>query len=151
MSMGKKNPGRGLAALAAAGALALGVGLAGCGGGTLKDGTYTGQSQTVGEATDEDSGYGVVQLTIKDGKITDCTYQTYEVDGTLKDENYGQSLSGNQDKYNKAQKAVSACAEYAKQLVETGDENQVDVISGATNNYNEFLDAVDDALAQARS
>lgn len=143
---------RRLAALGAAGILAAGVALAGCGtGGALKDGAYTGQSAQVGEATDEDSGYGVVQLTVKDGSITDCTYQTYEVDGTLKDENYGKSLSGNDDKYKKAQKAVQACDEYAKQLVEKGDVDDVDVISGATNNYNEFVDAVDDALAQARS
>ena len=128
------------------------LGLAACGGsGALQDGTYTGQSSEFpGEAADG-AGYGVVQVTIADGAITDCTFETYELDGTLKDENYGVSLSGNQNKYTKAQNAVNACPEYAKALVETGDPNEVDAISGATVNYEQFLEAVDDALAKARA
>ena len=128
------------------------LGLAACGGsGELQDGTYTGQSSNFeGEAADG-AGYGVVKLTIKDGAIADCTFETYELDGTLKDENYGVSLSGNQNKYTKAQNAVKACPEYAKALVEAGDASNIDVISGATVNHDQFVEAVDDALAQARA
>ena len=38
---------------------------------------------------------------------------------------------------------------YAGQLVETGDVEKIDVISGATYNYNDFKDAVRDALRKA--
>ena len=127
-------------------------GLAACGGGgDLKDGTYTGQSSNFeGDAVDG-AGYGVVTLTIKDGAITDCTFETYELDGNKKDESYGVSLSGNQNKYTKAQNAVKACPEYAKALVEAGSLDGVDTISGATVNYDQFCEAVDDTLAQARA
>lgn len=143
--------------------LACGLMLAGCGGGSksYKDGTYTGQSEVytasdlgIEDEDDEDeaaNGYGVVELTIKDNAITACTFTTYEEDGTLKDENYGM-IDGeikNRDYYNKAQKANQACEKYAQQLVESGDVDDVDVISGATINYHNFVDAVDDALSQA--
>ncbi len=141
-----------LTAIAALMALAVGCfGLTACGGsGTLNDGTYTGQSEMHDEEA-QASGYGVATVTIKDGEITDCTFETYELDGTLKDENYGVSLSGNENKYKEAQAAVEAASEYAKQLVEKGSVDDVDVISGATVNLTEFQEAVDDALAQARS
>lgn len=128
------------------------LGLAACGGSDeLQDGTYTGQSSVFeGDAVDG-AGYGVVELTIEDGAITACTFQTYEPDGTLKDENYGRSLSDNPNKYQKAQTAVAACEEYAAALVEAGDIDDVDVISGATFNYEQFQEAVDDALSQARA
>ncbi len=131
--------------------------LTGCGSSaTYKDGTYTGKSE-IHENQDDDgndagNGYGVVEITIKDGKITDCTYQTFEPDGTLKDENYGkkQGNVANRDYYNKAQKALAACDEYAKQLVENGQLDGIDAISGATINYDEFVEAVDNALSQAQ-
>ncbi|MDO4890970.1 MAG: FMN-binding protein [Coriobacteriaceae bacterium] len=128
------------------------LGLSACGGGgELKDGTYTGQSSNFeGDAVDG-AGYGVATITIKDGAITDCTFETYELDGNKKDENYGVSLSGNQNKYTKAQNAVKACPEYAKALVEAGSLDGVDTISGATVNYDQFCEAVDDAMAQARA
>lgn len=128
--------------------------LAGCGGSaSYKDGTYTGQSAMYeGEDDGSGAGYGVVKLTIKDNKITACEYDTYELDGTLKDENYGKKDGevANQDFYNRAQRAVRAVPMYAEKLVETGDLSKVDGISGATISYNEFKEAVTDALNQAK-
>ena len=128
------------------------LGLSACGGGgQVKDGAYTGQStEFEGDAVDG-AGYGVATITIKDGVITDCTFETFELDGNKKDENYGISLSGNKNKYTKAQNAVNACPEYAKALVEAGSLDGVDVISGATVNADQFREAVEDALAQARA
>ena len=128
--------------------------LTGCDGGvTYKDGTYTGQSEVheSEDGTDNGNGYGVVTITIKDGAISECEYKTYEVDGTLKDENYGMEDGriANKDYYNKAQKANAACAEYASMLVQNGQLEGIDSISGATINYNEFVEAVENALAQA--
>ena len=128
------------------------LGMAACsGGGELKDGTYTGQStEFEGDAVDG-AGYGVATITIKDGEIVDCTFETFELDGNKKDENYGVSLSGNKNKYTKAQNAVKACPEYAESLVKAGSLDGVDTISGATVNYDQFREAVEDALAQARA
>ena len=126
-----------------------------CGGGSgnYKDGTYEGRSQihTNDEEEGSGDGYGVVNITIKDNKITACTFKTYEEDGTLKDSNYGKVRGqvANADYYNKAQKALKAADEYAKQLVEAGSLDGVDAISGATINFEEFNEAVQDALDKA--
>ena len=134
--------------------LALSMLLSACGSKTYKDGTYTGQSAVFeGDEDGNGDGYGVVTLTIKDNQITDCTFLTYEPDGTLKDENYGK-VNGevmNQDYYNKAQKAVQGSAQYATLFLESGSLNptDVDAISGATFSYDQFVDAVFDALKQA--
>ena len=129
--------------------------LAGCGGKKVsyKDGTYEAQSSVFenDDGTDDGNGYGVVSLTIKDGKISDCTFTTYEADGTLKDEEYGKEGGriANKDYYNKAQKANAACAEYASMLVQNGQLDGIDSISGATINYNEFKEAVETVLKEA--
>ena len=141
------------AALAAALAACM---LTGCGGKKVsyKDGTYEAQSSVYenDDGTDDGNGYGVVTLTIEGGKISDCTFVTYEADGTLKDEDYGKEDGriANKDYYNKAQKANAACAEYASMLVQNGQLDGIDSISGATINYNEFKEAVELALKEAQ-
>ena len=136
-------------------AAVLALALTGCGAKTYADGTYTAQSQEyVNDDEDETAGngYGVVTLTITDGKISACEFKTYELDGTQKDEDYGKENGevANKDFYNKAQKALAACDKYAQALVEAGDLAGVDAISGATVNYNEFREAVGEALKQAQ-
>ena len=114
----------------------------------LNDGTYTGRSAD--RQADEDgqgAGYGEVEITVKDNKITACTFKTYELDGTLKDENYGADLT--KENRMKAQKAVQAADKYAQMIVDTGDIDSVDAISGATINYDEFKEAVINALEKA--
>ena len=145
---------------AAAGAVVLSMALAGCGGGSSKavsynDGTYEVKSE-VHESLDESgedtgNGYGVVSITIKDGVITDCKFDTYEPDGTYKDDQYGmkEGAVANRDYYNKAQKANAAREEYASMLVANGSLDGIDAISGATINFEEFTEAVEDALSQA--
>ena len=141
------------AALAAALAACM---LTGCSGKKVsyKDGTYEAQSSVFenDDGTDDGNGYGVVTLTIEGGKISDCTFITYEADGTLKDEDYGKEDGriANKDYYNKAQKANAACAEYASMLVQNGQLDGIDSISGATINYNEFKEAVELALKEAQ-
>ncbi|MBR1393360.1 MAG: FMN-binding protein [Ruminococcus sp.] len=135
-------------------ALALTLSLSGCGSKTYKDGTYTGRSAEYINEDENDlagNGYGIAEITIEGGKITACTFTTYELDGTVKDEDYGKEGGEikNRDFYNKAQKARAACAVYAEELVKKGSAQEVDAVSGATVNYNEFLEAVGAALAQA--
>ena len=128
--------------------------LSGCGGAaSYADGTYEGRSEMYedNEGGDGD-GYGVVSLTIAGGVITDCAFSTFQLSGDPKDAEYGKEggIIANQDYYNKAQRAVQACDQYAQELVEAGELKGVDAISGATINYNQFQDAVKDALAQAK-
>ena len=106
---------------AAAGAALL---LAGCGGGTLKDGTYTAQSSMYESLEDEEDeggeGYGIVSITVKDNTITACEFTTYMPDGTVKDEEYGKKNGeiANQDYYNKAPKNKSRrkCISYMSSM-----------------------------------
>ena len=132
-------------------------GLTACGDKNVsyQDGTYEGKSSvyTSEDGSDDNNGYGEVSITIKDGAVTACTYQTYEPDGTLKDESYGMEGGkiANRDYYNKAQKAVAACEEYASQLVQSGSAKDVDAITGATINHDLFREAVDDALSGAKA
>ena len=129
----------------------------GCGGSgkakSWKDGTYEGQSSVFEneDGSEEGNGYGVATVTIKDGKIADCTFQTFEPDGTPKGEDYGKAdgAVANKDYYNKAQKAVAACDEYATMLVGNGQLEGIDAISGATINYGQFKEAVNLALKEA--
>ena len=128
--------------------------LAGCSGSaSYTDGTYEGKSELFEDNEDGDGeGYGVVSLTISGGVITDCSFSTFQLNGEPKDTEYGKEggVIANQDYYNKAQRAVQACDQYAQQLVETGSLKDVDAVSGATINYNQFQDAVTDALNQAK-
>ena len=129
--------------------------LAGCGSSAVSynDGTYEARSaEYINEDGSEDgNGYGIVKVTIKDGAISECSFTTYELDGTPKGEDYGKKSGSvaNKDFYNKAQKAVGACEKYAEQLVLAGNIDGVDAISGATINYSQFVEAADAALAQA--
>lgn len=106
----------------------------------LKDGVYSAKSKVV----DEKGGYGHVELTVKDGKITACDYKTYQEDGTLKDESYGEGLA--EALYELAQKCNESRDQYAAELVEKQKIGEVDAISGATSNHKMFVDAVKIAL-----
>ena len=138
-------------------ALMFALALAGCGGkASYKDGTYTAQSSVfvAEDNSDEESGngYGVVTITIKDNVITDCKFEMYMEDGTLKDEDYGKKNGeiANEGFYKMAQNAVAAGQSYAQMLKESGSLKGVDAISGATISYGQFTEAVEEALAQAK-
>ncbi len=138
--------------IAALAALMCAAALTGCGSKTYKDGTYTGRSSEFQEdAEGGGSGYGTVSLTISGGKITACTFETFELDGTPKGEDYGKEGGEikNRDFYNKAQKANAARAVYAEELVNKGSIDQVDAVSGATINFDQFTEAVAVALSEA--
>lgn len=112
------------------------------------DGTYTGKSSDFEEdESGNGAGYGEVTITVKDNKITECTFRMYELDGTLKDENYGADLS--RENRLKAQKAVQSADKYSSAIIGKSSADEVDVISGATISCNEFKEAVNDALKKA--
>lgn len=128
-------------------------GFSGCGSKTYKDGTYTARSAEYisDDGTEDGNGYGEVEITVSGGSISEVSFKTYELDGTLKDENYGKEDGEikNKDFYNKAQRARLACDNYASQLKAKGSLDEVDAVSGATVNFSEFKEAVTAALKQA--
>ena len=122
--------------------------ITGCGGSVkLADGSYEGTSSvyTNPDGSDAGNGYGVVKITVK--------VKTYEPDGKEKDSEYGkkQGNVANRDFYNKAQKAVKACDEYADLLVQSGNPDDIDAISGATINHDQFVEAAKIALDSAKA
>jgi major membrane immunogen (membrane-anchored lipoprotein) len=119
---------------------------AACGKSAYKDGVYSGIS-----SPDDTGAYGEVSLTVAGGKITVCRFLTWQKDGSVKDENYGK-VNGeisNADFYNKAQLAVRAMDQYARELIEKQALNKIDAVSGATIAYNQFTEAVVNALEAA--
>jgi major membrane immunogen (membrane-anchored lipoprotein) len=118
----------------------------GCGKQNYADGTYTGKS-----GPDDDGALGEVTLTIAGGKISACVFVTRQKDGSVKDQHYGK-INGeisNQSYYEKAQLAVEAMKKYAADLGRTGSLDGVEAVSGATISYNQFTEAVEEALEQA--
>lgn len=122
----------------------------GCANDTIsyKDGIYTGKS-----GKDDRGAYGEVKLTIKDNKLVDCQFITYKNDGTIKDESYGKinGAISNQDYYDKAQLAVQAMQKYADQLIAKQKLSGVDGITGATISFDQFKEAVTEALSAAKA
>lgn len=131
--------------------LSLGLVLVACGGDkkeeapsvSYKDGTYQGES-----AKDERGGLVKVDISVKDNKIESCKMQNIDGDGKEKDESYGQSQ--NEGLYKIAQQAVNFSKSYPDRLVEKGNPEGVDVISGATETYKQFIEACNNALADAK-
>ncbi|MDR0583996.1 MAG: FMN-binding protein [Treponema sp.] len=129
------------------GLLLAGLLLAGCGKAALRDGVYAGRS---GE--DDTGAWGEVSITISEGKVASCEFVTMQKDGTVKGEDYGK-VNGeisNADFYARAQLAVRAMRQYAAAYARTGDLKEVEAVSGATIAYNQFLEAVEDALERAK-
>jgi major membrane immunogen (membrane-anchored lipoprotein) len=128
-----------------------GLGLAlvlGCtGAGALADGSWTGES-----GRDEQGAYGVVTILVKEGKIDSCGFLTYQKDGSVKAEDYGK-INGeisNADFYARAQLAVRAMKQYENQYNEAKSLDAVQAVSGATIAYDQFREAVEEALEKAR-
>ena len=101
-----------------------------------KDGVY----KAVSGIKDDWGGNAEVTITVKDGKITDCEFLSYEKDGTLKGEDYG-----------KTDGVIKNAEKYGPKLVETQQLDKVDAIAGATVSYELFENVVGIALKQAKA
>ena len=113
---------------------------------TANDGIYT-----VDSSRDDKLGYSTLTLTIEDHKITQAEFTGIDLFGKIKNEDYGSLISGKDSSdYKKAQIAVKANSEYAKQLVNLQSLEKVDAISGATISYNQFVEVVNKAIDEAK-
>jgi len=146
-----KHYGKIMGVVLAVGAFAVCLAICGCssGGtqsaaGSLKDGSYIGQSSVLDANVDGD-GYVVVSIKVADGKLADASFEAYEPDGTLKDKDYGKDGAY----YAVAQKALSAGDDYLEQFKTTGDPQSIDAVSGATYLHDMFVEAAQGALDEA--
>ena len=97
------------------------------------------------------AGHGEVTITIKDNKIVECVFKTFDSDGVEKDRAYIDTLE--KDERNTAYNVYRVNAALSEAIVKNNDlKNQelVDVATGATTSYNEFIDAVQNALDKAK-
>ena len=85
---------------------------------------------------------------VKDGTITKVVHTGIDKEGKAKDESYGAGKSEAAQK--KAQVAYKAIGSYASQLEEKKDLAKVDAITGATISYDQFKEAVEKAVEEAK-
>ena len=109
----------------------------------LKDGTYTGKS-----SEDDYGGRIEVTITVTDGKISDTVVKNLQKDGTEKGEDYGKEAG--EEGHKAAQMTLEASQDYGKELTEKGKVEEVEAVSGATQSYNQFVEAANDAINQAK-
>lgn len=110
---------------------------------TAKDGVWKGES-----SAHEKIGKSVVEITIKDHKITQVVHTGVDKMGNVKDEHYGEGKDETHVK--RAQLALKAIKSYGAQLQERGELGKVDAISGATISYQQFNEAAKAAIEQAK-
>ena len=112
-----------------------------------KDGVY----KSFANIKDDWGGTAEVEIKIKEGKIVECTFLSYEKNGNLKGPEYGKvdGVIKNVGLYKIAQASILRAAEYGQKLIETQNIDDVDVIAGASISYKLFKDAVENALQGA--
>ncbi|MDR0504483.1 MAG: FMN-binding protein [Bifidobacteriaceae bacterium] len=114
----------------------------------LLDGVFEGVS-----SPDEEGAIGHISVTVAGGRVTEAQFTVVGADGKLKDQSYGLDSDGqiaNRNYYAKAQAAVAAFPVYARELVEVGYPQDVDVISGATWAHDQFVEAATQALQRSQ-
>lgn len=110
----------------------------------LKDGTFTGKSQSVYTA---EPYWGIVKLEVKNGLITDINFiiRDSALHETFNDA-YAKHFAGNEVYIQQTRNDWNGVKTYPQRLKEKQDINNVDVISGATWSYNIFKASVEQAL-----
>lgn len=109
----------------------------------LKDGTYTGKS-----SEDDFGGHMEVTITVADGKISDTEIKNLQKDGSEKGEDYGKEAG--EEGHKTAQMTLEASQTYGQELTEKGSVEEVEAVTGATQSYNQFVEAANDAINQAK-
>lgn len=109
----------------------------------LKDGTYTGKS-----SEDDYGGHMEVTITVADGKISNTEVKNLQKDGSEKGEDYGKEAG--EEGHKTAQMTLEASQGYGQELTEKGSVEEVEAVTGATQSYNQFVEAANDAINQAK-
>lgn len=113
-----------------------------------KDGIYHGYSRSI---YIYENFWGKVQLTIKNGKITDVEFQIIDQDkNEVFSETYERHYAGNYYYIEQCRKDWKGIQTYPKLLLEKQNINALDAITGATWSFNIFKDSVTIALREAK-
>ncbi len=118
------------------------ISFASCGEPSYKDGSYEGES-----ISSSNKHITKVNITLKDGVITECSAEFLDQNEKAKDEHYGEDMG--EANFVKAQTAVKGMVQYPDKMVEAGKLEMLEAVSGATISYKEFKNAVTDALSKA--
>ncbi|SHF56346.1 Major membrane immunogen, membrane-anchored lipoprotein [Caldanaerobius fijiensis DSM 17918] len=136
-----------IVAIALAGMLTTAV-LTGCSSksassGTYKDGTYKAEQSTF----DSHGWKGQIEITVKDGKITNVIYNEVNKDGVLKrnDQQYAEKMKA---KNNITPKEVDE--KLQQELIDKQDPAKVDTVTGATESSKTFKELATEALKNAK-
>ena len=113
----------------------------------LPDGDYNGRSPVIEDPEGIQSGSCEVDIEVKDGEVVRCEPVLYDPDGVRKDADYIEKLD--EEKREKVQFTIDAVVQYAKQLEDTGDADEVEPIEGAEIIYDQFKGAIEDILEKA--
>ena len=109
----------------------------------LKEGTYTGKS-----SEDDFGGHMEVTITVADGKISNTEVKNLQKYGSEKGEDYGKEAG--EEGHKTAQMTLEASQIYGQELTEKGSVEEVEAVTGATQSYNQFVEAANDAINQAK-
>lgn len=103
-----------------------------------EDGNFTAETQP-----DERGWKSVIDITVKDGKITEVDYDEFNEDGERKseDEEYAQSMEGAS-----GVAPADAYEQLEDALVNTQSPDQIDAVSGATGSSEAFKELAKEAL-----
>lgn len=105
--------------------------MVGCGSKAMQDGTYTAQDTKY----DVHGWKASVTITVSSGRISSAKFEYTAEDGTTKGGNtaYGEKMAAatgiTPDEY---------MAQYTKQLIDTQDAENIDVVTGATTSHKDF-------------
>ena len=117
--------------------------LAGCGGGSgLQDGYYTAQAQEFSHGWKE-----FVTIMVKGGEIVSVEYNAENASGFIKswDNAYMQTMLHSDGTYPNEYMRF-----YASQLLEDGQADGIDALTGATSSHSSFQKLAEAVLEQAR-
>lgn len=132
--------------LALSAVFALGI-LSGCGakensGSALKDGSYKAEASDF----DKNGWKPFVEITVKDGKISDTKFDYTNKDGKLKtqDADYNKKMKESKSGTN----PETYAPKLAKDLVEKQDPSKVDAVTGATTSSKNFKELATKAIEE---
>jgi major membrane immunogen (membrane-anchored lipoprotein) len=118
------------------------------GDGPYRDGRYSGVSRSYYTS---EPYYGISQITIEKGKITDVRFFIRDsARHELFDASYEKHFAGNDEYVQQCRNDLRGVKSYPDSLIKYQETGKVDAMSGATWSYNIFRASTEQALSSAK-